>query len=277
MKIFVTGATGFIGSHMVNLAHERGIEVVAHRRGPESKARVALAKEPQWVDGPLSEVSVASLEGCSAVIHLAAHSANVPYDTLENCIQQNVDEPLKLFGACKAAGIQRFIVAGSCFEYGESGARYEFIPVGAPLEPTQSYPTSKARASEAFSDFAREEGVELLILRIFHVYGEGELATRFWPSLRAAAEKGEDFPMSAGDQVRDFVPVEFVAKNFVDALAREDLQAGEPLINNLGTGQPMSLREFAEREWKQFNASGRLLIGEVPTRPGEVMRFVPEI
>ena len=277
MKIFVTGATGFIGSHMVNLAHEQGIEVVAHRRGPDSKPRVALNREPQWVDGPLSEVSAADLAGCSAVIHLAAHSANVPYDTLENCIEQNVNEPLKLFAACKAAGIERFIIAGSCFEYGESGARYEFIPVDAPLEPTQSYPTSKAKASVAFSDFAREAGVELLILRIFHVYGEGELATRFWPSLKAAAEKGEDFPMSAGDQVRDFVPVQFVAKTFIDALGREDLQAGEPVINNLGTGNPMSLREFAEREWKSFGASGRLLIGEVSTRPGEVMRFVPEL
>lgn len=277
MKIFITGATGFIGSHVVNLAHEQGIEVVAHRRGPDSRPRVALKKEPIWVEGKFSEIEAGQIEGCDAVIHLAAHSANVPYDTLENCIEQNVNEPLKLFRTCREAGISRFIVAGSCFEYGESGARYEFIPVDAPLEPTQSYPTSKAKASVAFSEFARQENVEMLILRIFHVYGEGELATRFWPSLKAAAEKGEDFPMSEGEQVRDFVPVEFVAKTFIGALERDDLQAGEPVINNLGTGQPMSLKEFAEREWKRFGASGRLLIGEVPTRPGEVMRFVPEI
>ena len=277
MRVFITGATGFIGSHVVNLAHARGIKVVAHRRSAASKPRVALDKEPVWVEGCLSEVAAADIEGCSAIIHLAAHSANVPYDTLENCMEQNVSEPLKLFATCKQAGIGRFIVAGSCFEYGESGARYEFIPVDAPLEPTQSYPTSKAKASMAFCEFAREEQVELLILRIFHVYGEGELATRFWPSLKAAAEKGEDFPMSAGEQVRDFVPVELVAKTFIDALERKDLELGKPVINNLGTGQPMSLREFAEREWKGFNASGRLLIGEVPTRPGEVMRYVPEI
>lgn len=276
MRVFITGATGFIGSHVVNLAHARGIEVVAHRRSAASKPRVALNKEPIWVEGSLSEVAAADIEGCSAIIHLAAHSANVPYDTLENCMEQNVNEPLKLFQTCKQAGIERFIVAGSCFEYGESGVRYEFIPVDAPLEPTQSYPTSKAKASMAFCEFAREEQVELLILRIFHVYGEGELATRFWPSLKAAAEKGEDFPMSAGEQVRDFVPVELVAKTFINALEREDLEPGKPVINNLGTGKPMSLREFAEREWKGFNASGRLLIGEVPTRPGEVMRYVPE-
>ena len=277
MRIFLTGATGFIGSHVVNLAHQQGIEVLAHRRSANSRPRVALDKEPTWVEGKFSELKAGQLEGCDAVLHLAAHSANVPYDTLENCIEENVNEPLKLFRTCVNAGIKRFIVAGSCFEYGESGARYDFIPVDAPLEPTQSYPTSKAKASIAFSDFAREARVELLILRIFHVYGEGELATRFWPSLKAAAEKGEDFPMSAGEQVRDFVPVELVAKTFIDALGRDDLEPGVPVISNLGTGKPMSLREFAEREWKNFNAAGRLLIGEVPTRPGEVMRFVPEL
>jgi nucleoside-diphosphate-sugar epimerase len=277
MKVFVTGATGFIGSHLVNLAHERGIEVVAHRRGPDSIPRVAMNKEPQWVDGPLSDVSEEALEGCKAVIHLAAHSANVPYDTLENCIEHNVNQPLKLFRICVDAGIKRFIVAGSCFAYGDSGARYEFIPVDAPLEPTQSYPTSKAEASRAFSDFALKEEVELLILRIFHVYGEGELATRFWPSLKVAAEKGEDFPMSEGKQVRDFVPVEFVAKTFIDSLGRNDLEPGKPVINNLGTGHPMSLRVFAEREWKEWDAKGQLLIGELPSRPEEVMRYVPEL
>ena len=56
MKIFVTGGTGFIGSHFINQAHEAGHEVVALRRSPDSKPRTSLKQEPVWLDQPLSEV-----------------------------------------------------------------------------------------------------------------------------------------------------------------------------------------------------------------------------
>lgn len=83
--------------------------------------------------------------------------------------------------------------------------------------------------------------------------------------------------MTAGEQVRDFIPVETVADAFVAALARTDLQAGEPKIENVGTGKPQTLRAFAEDWWKQWNAKGKLKIGAVPYRANEVMRYVPEI
>jgi nucleoside-diphosphate-sugar epimerase len=276
MKLFLTGGTGFIGSHFVNQAHAAGHEIVGLRRTPASTPRVALVKEPFWIDKAQDEVEAADLAGCEAVVHLAAHSANVPYDTLEACITHNVLGPLKLFRAAVAAGIRRFIVAGSCFEYGRAGERYEFIPPDAPLEPTASYPASKAAASVAFHAFTCEESVEMLILRIFQVYGEGEAESRFWPSLRLAARTGGDFPMSEGLQVRDFINVVDVAAGFVAALDRQDLQAGQPLIENLGSGRPQSLADFAETEWKRFGATGSLIKGATPMRKNEVMRFVPK-
>jgi nucleoside-diphosphate-sugar epimerase len=276
MRIFVTGGTGFIGSHFINQAHEAGHELVAHRRSPASLPRVRLSKEPSWVDGPLSEISAETLRGCEALVHLAAHSANMPYDALENCLQQNVLDPLRLFRSAISVGIRRFIVAGSCFEYGSAGERYEFIPPDAPLEPTASYPASKAAASIAFQTLAREENLELLILRIFQVYGEGELETRFWPTLRRAALAGEDLPMSEGTQVRDFIHVSDVAAGFVNAVTR-DLAEGKPMIENLGSGRPRSLAQFAHEQWQAFHASGKLLLGAVPMRKNEVMRFVPQL
>ena len=167
MKLFVTGATGFIGSHFTNMAHAAGHEVIALRRLSSSKPRITLGKKPVWIDAALDEVPESELVGCDAVVHLAAHTANVPYDTLENCIRWNVLAPLKLFRSAISVGIDRFIVAGSCFEYGRSGERYHFIPPDAPLEPTQSYPASKAAASIAFSQLAIEEGLRLSIHRFF--------------------------------------------------------------------------------------------------------------
>ena len=182
-----------------------------------------------------------------------------------------------MFRAAAESGLERFIVAGSCFEYGRSGERHEFIPPDAGLEPVSSYPASKAAASVAFHALACEEKLELVILRIFQVYGEGELETRFWPSLRKAALAGEDFPMSPGLQVRDFVNVADVASGFVRFLDRDDLIAGDPLIENLGSGKPRALIDFAKAEWAAFEAKGELLPGAVPMRENEVLRFVPEV
>lgn len=278
MKLFVTGGTGFIGSHFLSAALNSGHKIVALRRSAESRPRVTVEESDLlvWLDKGMPDVESKDMEGCDALVHLAAHSANVPYDTLENCIYWNVLVPLALFRKAVEAGVGRFVVAGSCFEYGRSGERYEFIPPDAPLEPTQTYPASKAAASIAFSQFAVQSGVKLSIHRIFQVFGEGEAESRFWPSLRKAALSGENFAMTKGEQIRDFVPVEEVARQFMDAVLRE-VASGKPLILNLGTGRPQTLRQFAEEWWLRWKARGQLQFGVTPYREGEVMRYVPLI
>jgi len=277
MKVFVTGGTGFIGSHFLNQASQSGHELVALRRSPQTSPRVALTAAPHWVDASMEALQPEHFRGCEAVVHLAAHSANVPYDTLANCLRWNVQAPLQMFSAALAAGVRKFIVAGSCFEYGRSGERYDFIPPDAPLEPTLSYPASKAAAAVACHAFAHEQKVALLYLRIFQVFGEGELESRLWPSLRRAALAGQDYPLTPGEQIRDFIPVEKVAAAFVAALSRTDFIPGQPKFENLGTGQPQTLRAFAEHWWRVWNAQGRLLPGALPYRANEVMRYVPRI
>jgi nucleoside-diphosphate-sugar epimerase len=174
------------------------------------------------------------------------------------------------------AGVKDWVVAGSCFEYGESGTRYEAIPVDAPLEPLGAYSTSKAAASVALSGFARDHDFKFSWHRIFHVYGPGEAPSRFWPSLVRAAQDGTDLEMSEGMQVRDFVPVEEVARQLLLACHQRP-EPGNPVFLNLGTGKALTLREFAEAEWKRLGAKGHLRIGAKPMRPNEVMRFVPQL
>jgi nucleoside-diphosphate-sugar epimerase len=275
MKIAVTGATGFIGSHFTKQALAAGHAVLAIRRSPASTPRIPLEQQPQWLDRALDEVTAEDLKGFDVLVHLAAHTGNVPYDTLANCLRWNLIAVLALFEQARLAGIRRFVVAGSCFEYGRSGERYEAIPTDAPLEPTNAYAASKAAASIALRQWAEEYQLSLQILRIFHVYGEGEAETRLWPSLRRAALAGDDLPMTKGEQVRDFMPVEEVAAAF---LARaQDGNGFNPCseILNLSSGSPCSLREFAEHWWLIFTANGNLLFDKLPYRRGEVMRYTP--
>jgi len=187
MKIFLTGGTGFIGSHFLSQVLGKDYKIKALQRTLTSKPKITLDKQPEWLQKSMAAVSIEDLADCEILVHLAAHSANFPYDSLENCIKYNVTEPLSLFLKAKEAGINKFVVAGSCFEYGTSGERYDFIPTDAPLEPTNTYSTSKAMAALAFRNFALENNVSLSLQRIFQVYGIGELEQRLWPSLKKAA------------------------------------------------------------------------------------------
>lgn len=278
MRLFVTGGTGFIGSNFINHAHNMGHEVVASKRNPNSIPRVELETEPTWIISELDQIDVSFLDNVDAIVHLAAFSVHPPYESIENCMNENLIKPIKFFKKAIDKGITNFIVSGSCFEYGNSGERFDFIPVTAPLEPTLSYSASKAAASIAFYQMSVEFKLRMQIFRIFHVYGHGESQNRFWPSLKFAAETGKDFDMTLGQQWRDFVDVNSVVESLLEAcISSELIEAGKPQIKNLGSGKPMTLKEFAEKNWKLWNAKGKLNIGALQYRQGEVMRYVPEL
>lgn len=312
MRIFLTGGTGFIGSHFLNQALAAGHEVICQRRSPQSQPRVKLVAEPRWLDLPLDVIDAGHFQGADVLVHLASHTPNVPYDTFERCHYWNVMSALRLLERALEAGLKNWVVAGSCFEYGKSGEHYDSIPTNAPLEPVGSYPTSKAAASVATIGLANTTQANLFLGRIFQVFGEGEADNRLWPSLRKAALAGEDFPMTLGEQIRDFIPVEDVAARFLEeairlgsagvascesqaeSIGNEPAASSQPAtgeaarqpatrnpqlirIANVGSGRPQSLRQFAEHWWQHWGAKGQLLFGAVPYRENEVMRYVPEV
>jgi nucleoside-diphosphate-sugar epimerase len=274
MKIFLTGGTGFLGSHFLRLAIDADLEVVA-LRSPGKKCRLPLASEPLWIDGTLEEYPSSALEDVDVLVHLAAHGVNPVNSNWIDCFRCNVTASLGLWLAASEAGVRRYVIAGSCFEYGKSGENIDFIPTDAPLLPTGPYHSSKAAATMAALGFAVDHQREVVVLRPFHIYGEGESPERFWPSLVKAAKEGEDFPMSEGLQVRDFVSAEQVASCFLESTFRQDLVPGKPMIENVGSGEPKTLIQFAKDEWMSFGAIGKLLPGIVPTRKNEIMRYVP--
>lgn len=277
MKIFVTGGTGFIGSHFIKLALNDGHEIVALKR-ESSRCSITLKQEPEWVLGDLESFAVSALAGCDALVHLAAHGATDPTGaSWEECFRWNVVASLGLWRSAINSGVGRLVIAGSCFEYGVSAESYDFIPTSAPLLPTGPYHSSKAAASMAAIGLGIQTATEIVILRPFHAFGDGEAPHRFWPALREAALAGKDFVMTSGTQVRDFVPVEMVARNFLSAVTRTGIPKGKPTIENLGTGKARTLLEFATDEWERLGAKGSLIPGVRTQRMNEVMRYVPDI
>jgi UDP-glucose 4-epimerase len=277
MRLFVTGATGFIGSHFVAHALAAGHEVVAHRRAESSRPRIAMVREPGWVTGSLAEVSERELAGADVLVHLAAVGISPRVAKWDELLQWNIAVPAKLLLTAARVGVTRWIVTGSFAEYGSAGLRYEFIPPDAPLEPTYPYAASKAAASVLFRTLATEQRARLSYLRLFSVYGEGQHESNLLPMIRKAAFAGDDLPLTPGEQLRDFIAVERVAVELLAEVQDSTVESGGPRVRNIGTGRPQTVRAFAEHWWREFGASGKLLVGALAYREGEVMRFVPQI
>ena len=274
MRIFVTGGTGFIGTHFLRAALDADHEVLALRRAG-AMPRLPLDLEPTWIDAELGSVPSDALRGCQAMVHLAAAGVDPTKADWETTFRVNVMDSLTLWRQAADCGVRRLIICGSCFEYGLAAENYEFIPPDAPLIPVGPYHSSKAAATMAATGLCVDMGIETAILRPFHVFGHGEAAYRLWPSLRKAALSGEDFPMTPGEQVRDFVPVAEVATQFLLALNDKNIQPGSPVVRNVGSGHPMTVLEFARTWWTEWKATGALLPGKKDYRRNEIMRFLP--
>ena len=281
MKIFLSGGTGFIGSHFIDeLLSEKyaskHYSILAIKR-EESSTRINLRKYPNWRIGSLTDDWSNDLKNCDVLVHMASAGVIYDGDNWEKCMETNVINSISLWQQAINAGIKRIIILGSCSEYGISGYNFQKIPIDAQLIPTNAYGASKAAASVAAQALCIESKIEMAILRAFHVYGPGEHPERFWASLVKSAKDGKDFEMTEGAQVRDFQYVRDTVRQIERFLSDEYLEIGKPLIKNLGTGFGQTLLNFAQTEWKKQNATGKLLPGKRPYRKDEVMNYVPLI
>ena len=275
MKIFLTGGTGFVGSNFINQAHQKEIELIALKQ-VDSLPRVELLKSPLWVIGKINDDWREELKSCDALVHFASYGVVRDNNNWDKCFKVNLIESLDLWKQAISVGIKKFIIIGSCSEYGLSGTEYEKIPSNAPLLPKDAYGSSKASATIAAISLAIEYKLDLTVLRLFHVYGEGEDKERFWPTLVRCSKEGKNLEMTLGEQVRDFQHVENTVKDIIFHLQKEN-SFGVPRIVNLGSGEPKTLLQFAKEEWERLGSKGKILNGKKAYRKNEVMRFVPKI
>jgi UDP-glucose 4-epimerase len=252
MQLFLTGGTGFIGSHVLVAALVVGHEVRALRRTTSSVPVIALPCQPQWCEGDLHTLTASQLEGVEAVLHLASAGVSPKKASWSELVQANVVGSLRLFELAAESGVRRCVVAGTSHEYGNAARRYFAIPPDAPLEPFSAYGASKAAAFQLLRIFSIEQGLELFYGRIFSVYGEGQFAGNFWP-------------------------VSAVASHLLEACTRPDIRSGVPLVTNIGSGVAPSLLAFAKAEWGLLGATGRLLPASLPDRPDQIERYVPDL
>ncbi len=213
MRVLVTGATGFLGGHLIEeMAKGPHVPVCAHRKGSDTRKIDALGLEKVVFDLTDRDSMLQALKGVDAVVHLAAYYTFTGKKEIYDRV--NVKGTGDLLEACKEAGVQRFLYCSSTEAMGPIAS-----PPGdedSPLNPQYEYGRSKARAEE----LVRSSGLDWTILRPSGIYGPSnvdDVAYYFITSFRGFASK---FIIGSGKNFIQFVHVKDVVQGFVKALDR---------------------------------------------------------
>src|ERR1700686_3458483 len=214
----VTGATGFIGRHLVDGLIDAKMQVVVLIRPggqlPDQwRGRVACIDCGDW-SGEGLRAALAS-RPFDVAFHLASYGVRPTDRDPDLMLRINADLPAHLVHLCKERGA-RLVMAGTFSEY-EKPADRRPLTEQSPLEMGKIYGASKAAGGIFASALAESLGVKLRLLRFFNVYGEGEAPHRLLPSLVAGLSRGERVPLSDGTQIRDFIYVEDIVEACIKA------------------------------------------------------------
>ena len=276
MSIFLTGASGFLGRHFLAKSIQSNLSVTAIFRATKESAKT-LDSSIRFLDGDLTGNYAESLRDCDILVHMAAAGVTENQENWPICTKTNINDSLALFDQCVSCGIKKYLIIGSCFEYGYSNQNN--LRSDSPLQPFNAYSATKAAYSLLATAKAYDHDLSVIIVRPFHLYGCGESPKRFWPQLVNCARSNEPFPMTYGDQVRDFTPVEIAAEKLVNLASSFECNNSRVQIYNIGTGNPKTLYDFAVEEWIKHNNSAppNIIRGALKYRNNEVMSFVPHV
>lgn len=272
-RVFVTGATGFVGSFVVRQLVAQGRQVAILLR-PESNAwRIEdVLDQVNVIPGTMEEVAafapaLASFQP-EAVAHLAWRGVT---NAFRNDISQtlNVQESIALYTAARDGGCRRFVGVGSQAEYGPVSAR---LDEQVPTRPTTVYGAAKLSTALMLGRLAEADGVAFAWLRLFSSYGPKDDPSWLLPYLARRLMAGERPALTKGEQIWDYIYVEDAAAAVVAAI-----DADEAGCFNLGSGVGRSLRSIIEAVRDRIDPGLPLGFGEVPYRPDQVMHLEADI
>lgn len=267
MKIAVTGATGFIGRHVLTeLSTRIGVDVIATSRGAERPAELPGNVEYVALDiGSPQPDAYDRLGRPDVLVHLA-WSGLPNYRSLHH-FESELPRQYAFLRSLIEAGLPSLLVTGTCYEYGmTAGALTESMAT----EPTNPYAYAKSALRQQLEFLRSTHPFKLTWARLFYMYGSGQPATSLVPQLAAAVASGDaSFPMSGGEQLRDYLPVENVARHVVD-LALRCPGAGAV---NICSGRPISVRTLVERLITKNGWSIDLDLGKYPYPDYEPFAF----
>ena len=287
----VTGAAGYVGSHLVRLLAEKGARVIALDDFSEGHHQ-ALPSDVELFEGDVREPDVVTrifaAHQVDAVVHLAARcGSSESLQNPEKYYSNNLSGTLTVLRGAVDFDVRRFLFASDAVVYGRP--RTPVVSETVTPAPLSPYARSKALVEALLPDYWRAYGLQTVALRLFTVAGAfpeagvGEshrIERHLVPSVfkvalgqkESLAVHGTDLPTSDGTAVRDYVHVRDVCRAFSAAL---EAPVDEPTTLNIGSGRGHSVMEVLKEAEKVTGAKIKWEAG--PRLPLEPHRLVADI
>jgi NAD dependent epimerase/dehydratase len=281
-KVLVTGADGFIGSHLVEALLAKGCNVRAFvfynsfnswgwldTLDPETQKKLDVftgdIRDPNGVREAMA--------GCDVVFHLAALIA-IPfsYHSPDSYIDTNIKGTLNVLQAAKALKTERVLVTSTSEVYGT--AQYAPIDEKHPYQGQSPYSATKIGADRLAESFYRSFDTPVIIVRPFNTYGPRQSARAVIPTIITQLLSGEtELHLGSLSPTRDFNYVTDTVNGFI-ALAECDGAVGEEV--NIATGVEHTVGDVANYLVAQINPNAKLVVKEDRLRPekSEVFRLI---
>lgn len=254
--IHLLGSEGFIGRALQSKAGDLQLHCWSHRQS-DPEHHFDLLKPSSWQ---------ALLKCQPAHVILLSWPGLPNYQELFH-VTRNLPACVELIEQLVDAGLQRLVVAGTCYEYGlQNGPLKE----DQFTDPVNCYSIAKDSLRRMIASRYSQQNLQWCWARIFYPYGNGQNPNSLLPSLLQALVAGkESFPMGSGRQLRDFIDVQDVARQLLILALHQDA-AG---IYNVGSGIPRSVLEIAEEAVATHGGTIQLKRGVYPDRSDEPLAF----
>ena len=268
MNVLVTGATGFVGRHLVAALLARGCAVRAVARNVETAASMPWINHVEFVAADIhaADLDIAALtDGIDVLAHLAW--PGLPNYRALFHFEHNLMADYRFIKGAVEAGVAQVLVTGTCFEYGmQSG------PLGESVEPQPSNPYGLAKHTLHLflQNLQQEKPFTLQWARLFYLHGQGQNPNSLLAALDRAIDNGDaSFNMSGGEQLRDFLSIASAADYLATIVHQRDFNG----VINCASGQPVSVRALVEQRLRERGAALKLNLGHYPYPSHEPMAF----
>jgi dTDP-6-deoxy-L-talose 4-dehydrogenase (NAD+) len=261
-KIVVTGATGFIGRNLVKELVLQDYDVIAFVRDVKKARAIKQLANIDLVTFDIANPELLpEISKGTIVIHCAWDNVR---DTLSpHHIENHCHTQYLFLKELLYKGINKLIVLGSCYEYGE---QYGPIPASSQVKPNTPYALAKDMLHKSLRMLQADYKFELLWARLFYIYGDGQDPHSVIPAFDQAIENNEKiFNMSFGEQLFDYLSVEDAARQIMLLLDATDG------VYNVCSAKPISLRRLLEKRMEEKNKLITLNLGHYPYRSFESM------
>jgi nucleoside-diphosphate-sugar epimerase len=267
MHVLVTGATGFVGRHLVAELLTQGHQVTALARDPAKAKAMPWIDRVKWMTHDLhgeAALDYQNLGSPDAMIHLA-WSGLPNYQELFH-FEVNLPKDYSFISSLVKQGLPQVLITGTCLEYGLKNGP---LSVDMPADPQTPYALAKHTLHMQLRQLQTKQPFTLQWARLFYMYGEGQSPKSILSQLVKAIESGEKkFNMSMGEQLRDYLHIKEVSMQLTGILLRPIVK-----IVNVCSGKPISVRSLVERQVGELGASIELDRGYYSYPSYEAMAF----